>query len=119
MKELVETVMVKSGKIFDAYAVKRDSHYITGMWANITHPNHRQNMRVSPKLPFKRSCLHQRRRRTVGPTMFASPRKFTKNIEPRYLTKNDLNSDYVIIPAEKGRMLFWPSHIPHAVEQGH
>ena len=35
------------------------------------------------------------------------------------MNKNELNSDFVIIPAEKGRMLFWPSHIPHAVEGGH
>ena len=53
-----------------------------------------------------------------GPTLFASPRKFTKNIEPRYTAKNELNSDFIIIPAEKGRMLIWPSHVPHAVEQG-
>jgi Putative 2OG-Fe(II) oxygenase len=32
--------------------------------------------------------------------------------------KNELNSDFIIIPAEKGRMLIWPSHVPHAVEQG-
>ncbi len=117
MKELVETVMVESGKIFDAYAVKRDSHYITGMWANITHPNHRQNMHVHPNCLLS-GLVYIKTPANCGPTMFASPRKFTKNIEPRYLTKNDLNSDYVIIPAEKGRMLFWPSHIPHAVEQG-
>jgi Putative 2OG-Fe(II) oxygenase len=46
------------------------------------------------------------------------PRKFTKNFEPRYTAKNELNSDFIIIPAEKGRMLIWPSHVPHAVEQG-
>jgi hypothetical protein len=55
---------------------------------------------------------------SCGPTMFASPRRFTKNLEPQYLKKNELNADFVVIPAEKGRMLIWPSHVPHSVEQG-
>ncbi|MFN3657911.1 MAG: TIGR02466 family protein [Pseudolabrys sp.] len=117
MKDLVDVVMGEAGKIFDAYAIKRDSHYITSMWANITHPNHRQNMHVHPNCLLS-GLVYIKTPLSCGPTMFASPRKFTKNLEPRYLTKNELNSDFVIIPAEKGRMLFWPSHIPHAVEQG-
>jgi uncharacterized protein (TIGR02466 family) len=55
---------------------------------------------------------------SCGPTMFASPRKFTKQLEPVYTARNELNSDFIIIPAEKGRMLIWPSHMPHAVESG-
>jgi hypothetical protein len=31
MKELVDVIMIESGKILDAYAIKRDSHYITDM----------------------------------------------------------------------------------------
>jgi hypothetical protein len=31
MKELVDVIMIESGKIPDAYAIKRDSHYITDM----------------------------------------------------------------------------------------
>ena len=50
--------------------------------------------------------------------MFASPRRLSKNIEPSYAAKNDINSDFTIFPAEKGRMLIWPSHIPHAQERG-
>ncbi len=34
MKELVDVVMWESGKILDAYAVQRDAHYISNMWAN-------------------------------------------------------------------------------------
>jgi uncharacterized protein (TIGR02466 family) len=117
MKELVDIVMAESGRIFDAYEIKRDSHYITGMWANITHPNNRQNMHVHPNCLLS-GLVYIKAPINCGPTMFTSPRKFTKNIEPQYVNKNELNSDFVIIPAEKGRMLFWPSHIPHAVEGG-
>lgn len=33
MKELVDVVMRESGIVLDAFAIKRDSHYITNMWA--------------------------------------------------------------------------------------
>jgi uncharacterized protein (TIGR02466 family) len=117
MKGLVDVIMQESGKVLDAYAVKRDSHYITSMWANITHPNHRQHMHVHPNCLLS-GLVYIKTPINCGPTMFASPRRLSKNLEPRYLAKNDFNSDFFISPAEKGRMLIWPSHIPHAVEQG-
>jgi uncharacterized protein (TIGR02466 family) len=117
MKELVDVIMEESGRVLDAHAIKRDSHYITSMWANITHPNHRQHMHVHPNCLLS-GLVYIKTPLNCGPTMFASPRRLSKNLEPRYLQKNDLNSDFIIFPAEKGRMLIWPSHVPHAVEQG-
>jgi uncharacterized protein (TIGR02466 family) len=117
MKELVDVIMRESGKVLDAYAIKRDSHYITSMWANITHPNNRQNMHVHPNCLLS-GLVYIKTPTNCGPTMFASSRRLSKNLEPRYLEKNELNSDFFVVPAEKGRMLIWPSHVPHAVEQG-
>jgi uncharacterized protein (TIGR02466 family) len=117
MKELVDVVMEETGKVLDAYAVKRESHYITSMWANITHPNHHQPVHVHPNCLLS-GLVYIKTPLSCGPTMFASPRRFTKNLEPQYLKKNELNADFVVIPAEKGRMLIWPSHVPHSVEQG-
>jgi hypothetical protein len=93
MKELVDVIMFESGNILDAYRIKRESHYITNMWANIANPN-------------------------CGSTVFISPRQLSKNLEPTYLEKNEINSDAFTMPAEKGRMLIWPAYVPHAVEQG-
>jgi uncharacterized protein (TIGR02466 family) len=117
MKELVDIVMLESGKILDAYAVKRDSHYITGMWANVTHPNNSQHMHVHPNCLLS-GLVYIKTPKDCGPTMFASSRRFTKNFEPGYMRRNELNSDFFIVAAEKGRMLIWPSYMPHAVEQG-
>jgi hypothetical protein len=88
MKGLVDVIMAESSSILDFYAINRDSHYIT-------------------KVP--KNC---------GATIFASPRIHSKNIEPTYYKKNEFNADIFSIPPEKGRMLIWPSHVPHAVEQG-
>ena len=112
MKELVDIIMAETGKVFDAIAVRRDSHYITSMWANITHPNHRQDIHVHPNCLLS-GLVYIKTPVNCGGTLFASSRKFTKNLEPQYFQKNDLNSDFIVVPAEKGRMLMWPSHVPH------
>lgn len=117
MKELVDIIMLETGRVLDAIAVKRNSHYITSMWANITHPNHRQDVHVHPNCLLS-GLVYIKTPVNCGGTLFASSRKFTKNLEPQYFAKNDLNSDFIVVPAEKGRMLMWPSHVPHSVEQG-
>lgn len=117
MKELVDIVMREAGRALDALAVKRESHYITNMWGNIGGPNSRGNMHVHPNCLLS-GLVYIKTPMNCGPTMFASPRRFLKNLEPSYSERNDLNSDFIIMPAEKGRVLIWPSHIPHAVERG-
>jgi uncharacterized protein (TIGR02466 family) len=117
MKELVDVIMAESGKILDAYAMKRNSHYITNMWANIANPNRRHSMHAHPNCLLS-GLVYIKTPRNCGPTVFASPRQLSKGLEPTYLKKNEINADVFVIPAEKGRMLIWPSHVPHAVEQG-
>ena len=51
--------------------------------------------------------------KNCGSTVFISPRQLSKNLEPTYLEKNEINSDAFTMPAEKGRMLIWPSYVPH------
>jgi uncharacterized protein (TIGR02466 family) len=117
MKPLVDVIMEESGIILDAFAVKRTSHYITNMWANIANPNRRHSMHTHPNCLLS-GLVYIKTPTNCGPTAFASPRLLGKNLEPTYLKKNEFNSDVFIMPAEKGRMVIWPSHMPHAVEQG-
>jgi uncharacterized protein (TIGR02466 family) len=117
MKPLVDVIMEESGIILDAIAIKRDSHYITNMWANIANPNRRHSMHTHPNCLLS-GLVYIRTPKNCGPTAFASPRMLGKNLEPAYFKKNEFNSDVFVMPAEKGRMVIWPSHMPHAVEQG-
>jgi uncharacterized protein (TIGR02466 family) len=117
MKELVNVIMFESGNILDAYQIKRDSHYITNMWANIANPNRRHHMHIHPNCLFS-GLVYIKTPARCGSTIFVSPRQFSKGIAPAYSGKNELNSDTFVMPPEKGRMLIWPAHIPHAVEQG-
>ena len=82
MKDLVDVIILESGNVLDAFAIKRDSHYITSMWANITHPNHRQHVHVHPNCLLS-GLVYIKTPRNCGPTMFASPRRFSKNLEKR------------------------------------
>jgi len=116
-KELCDVIMVESGRILDAIAVKRDSHYITNMWANIANPNRRHAFHIHPNCLLS-GLVYIKTPKNCGSTMFTSPRQLTKGLEPNYLRKNELNSDVFVMPAEKGRMLIWPSHVPHGVEEG-
>jgi uncharacterized protein (TIGR02466 family) len=117
MQELVDVIMLESGRILDAYEVQRDSHYITNMWANIANPNRRHHMHIHPNCLLS-GLVYIKTPKNCGATMFASPRQLSKGLEPTYRRKNELNADAFVSPAEKGRMLIWPAHIPHAVEQG-
>src|SRR5262245_19547057 len=117
VKDLVDVIMLESGRILDALAVKRDSHYITNMWANIANPNRRHAFHIHPNCLLS-GLVYIKAPKNCGTTVFASPRQLSKNLEPTYWQKNDFNSDVFVSPPEKGRMLIWPSHVPHAVEQG-
>jgi uncharacterized protein (TIGR02466 family) len=117
LQEVSELIMGEAGQILDAYKIKRDSHYITNMWANIANPNRRHHMHIHPNCLFS-GILYIKTPKNCGPTMFASPRQLARMIEPTFTEKNEINSDVFVFPAEKGRMLMWPSYLPHAVEHG-
>jgi hypothetical protein len=59
MKELVAVIISESGYILDAFRIKRDSHYVTNMWANIANPNRRHHMHMHPNCPVERPRLYQ------------------------------------------------------------
>ncbi len=117
MKDLVELVMAESASVLDVLGIKRDSHYITNMWANITHPNRRHGLHMHPNCVLS-GLVYIKTPAKCGPTVFSSPRQMTKNLEFSYFVKNEFNADVFGMVPEKGRMLLWPSHVPHAVDEG-
>lgn len=118
LKEVVDVVLKESAQILDAYMIKRESHYITNMWANINHPNHRHLVHIHPNCLLS-GILYIKTPKDCAPTIFQSPRQLSKMLEPDLAGKNELNADVFVMRAEKGRMLFWPSYLPHGVDHGH
>jgi len=113
MKELVDVVMAEAASILDVYAVHRDSHYVSNMWANIANPNRRHNFHIHPNCLLS-GLVYIKVPKNCGATIFASPRLHAKNLEPDYYKMNEFNADIFSLPPEKGRMLIWPSDLPTA-----
>ena len=95
MKDLVDVIMEESGIILDALAIKRDSHYITNMWANIANPNRRHSMHMHPNCLLS-GVVYIKTPKNCGPIVFASPRQLAKNLEPTYQEKNEFNADVFV-----------------------
>jgi uncharacterized protein (TIGR02466 family) len=116
-KEIADLVLAESHNILNFYRVKRDAHYISNMWGNITHPNHRHHMHIHPNCLLS-GILYVKAPPKCGPTMFVDPRPGARMIQPSYSEIVNQNMSVYVVPAEKGRMLIWPSFLPHAVENG-
>ena len=117
MKELVDLVLAESGKVLDFYKVKRDSHYITNMWGNITHPNHQQALHTHPNCLLS-GIIYVSSPKDAGMTMWADPRSGARMLEPSFSEMNMHNMGRFSVAPEKGVMVMWPSFLPHAVERG-
>jgi uncharacterized protein (TIGR02466 family) len=117
LKELVDLIKKESNEVLNFCKVKRDSHYISNMWANITHPNHRHHLHIHPNCLLS-GILYVKAPKECGPTVFEDPRPGARIIEPAYTEFNAYNSNRFVVAAEKGRMLIWPSYLLHAVDAG-
>jgi len=117
MKEFVDLVMKESGEILNFLRVKRDSHYISNMWANITNPNHRHTLHIHPNCLLS-GILYVRAPKDCGHTAFADPRPAARMLEFAYTEMTPVNMGRFSVAPEKGLLLMWPSFLPHAVESG-
>jgi uncharacterized protein (TIGR02466 family) len=113
-KELNDVILEESGHVLDIYKIKRDSHYISAMWANITSPNRAHHTHTHPNCLLS-GLLYVRTPQGCGQTLFLSPRAFANTISPDLLEKNQFNADSFVYPIEKGRVILWQAHMPHAV----
>ena len=117
MKELVDLVLAESAKVLDFYKVKRDSHYVTNMWGNITRPNHQQALHVHPNCLLS-GIIYVTGPKDAGTTMWGDPRPGVRMLEPSFSEMNVHNMGRFSVAPEKGVMVIWPSFLPHGVERG-
>ena len=117
MKEFCDLVLREAKEVLDVLCVKRESHYISNMWANIAHPNHRHPMHIHPNC-LVCGILYVRTPPNCGGTMFSDPRPGARMLEPSYSEMNRFNMGRFVMVPEKGTMVMWPSFLPHAVDRG-
>lgn len=116
-KDLCEIVLQESNDILNTYRIVRSDHYITAMWANITTQNHRHMFHVHPNSLLS-GIIYVKAPLNCGNIVFSDPRPAARMMEPDYFEMNDLNAGSIQMKPEKGKMIFWPSWLPHGVEKG-
>jgi uncharacterized protein (TIGR02466 family) len=116
-EEMTQLILAETNHVLDFLKVKRDSHYVNGMWANVTDPNHRHPIHIHPNNLLS-GILYIKTPEKCGGTAFPDPRPGARVFEPSYEEIFELNAGNYVHPAIKGLMLIWPSWVPHGVERG-
>lgn len=90
-EELSNLVMRESEAVLNWYGVKRDSHYISNLWGNITNPNHRHPVHMHPNCLLS-GLIYITTPENCGGTAFVDPRPAARMFEPNYHQMNEWNS---------------------------
>lgn len=115
--ELTNVILAESKNFLDFHHVKRDAHYITNMWANVTNPNHRHPVHMHPNCLVS-GLLYVKTPEDCAATSFVDPRPAARVFEPSYTQMFEYNGGVFRHPAQRGTMLFWPAWLYHGVERG-
>lgn len=115
--DIAELAYIQTQEILDFLCVARDDHYITNMWANISKPAHRHMLHIHPNC-YLSGILYIQTPEQCGSTVFYDPRSNARMFEPDFLAENLYNTGTAIIKPEVGKMLIFPSWLPHGVEAG-
>jgi len=113
--ELSNILLTECNNILNFLSVKREAHYITTMWANATNTTHRHMIHTHPNCLLS-GIIHIQSPEGAGATTFADPRPGARVIEFNVNEFNEYNGGVMMLPPEEGKVLIWPSWLPHGVE---
>jgi uncharacterized protein (TIGR02466 family) len=116
-EKLHELVLNECHNFAQWQTLKYEELYVTTMWCNITNPNHRHPVHLHPNSLFS-GIIYLKTPDKCGGTAFVDPRPAARVFEPNYEKMNEFNSGRFTFPAERGKMLIWPSWMSHGVERG-
>jgi uncharacterized protein (TIGR02466 family) len=117
IEEFSNLALAESANFLDFLRVKRDTHYITNMWANVTNPNHRHPVHMHPNCLVS-GLLYIKTPEDCGGTAFVDPRPAARVFEPSYEQMFEYNAGLFRYPAKKGTLLLWPAWLYHGVDRG-
>jgi uncharacterized protein (TIGR02466 family) len=118
LKELCNSILEESSSIFDLFGVKRDSHYINNMWVNIGVHGHHHEYHIHPN-SYLSGILYVKTPILCGDTLFHNPTTHNNMIQPDFNHYDKMNTGKWVMKPEKGKIVFFPSWIPHSVRQGY
>ena len=116
-KELSDLILSNSKHLLDEFGVVRDSHYISNMWAVIQHPSYRHMRHIHPNCLFS-GIFYVRAPENCANIIFDNP-KPTRTLQPDYSFNSAVNSGTWYVKPRAGKIMLWPSDLPHSVDVGY
>ena len=115
--EELSNILLDAAEIaLDEMTIKRDSHYITCMWANTAPIGTAHGEHIHSNSIYS-GVLYLRTPEGSGPTLFTDPRPIVNMLRPDYETPSPLylGARWGQLP-KKGDLIMFPSWLPHSVE---
>lgn len=109
-------ILAESNEVLNFFAVSRDNHYISNMWAHVTKDGHRHAAHIHPN-SYLSGILYLQTPEQCGNTIFLDPRAGSTMIHPDFTEENYFNMNAFIHKPKKGTLLIWNSWLPHMVDQ--
>jgi uncharacterized protein (TIGR02466 family) len=118
MKSFCDEILNKTEFIFNDLGLIRDSHYISNMWFTVSKPSNRQhNRHVHPNCLLS-GVFYVKAPTGCASTNFYNPNPAQEMIRPLYDVPHRYTAKEVSIECKQGRMVIFPSWLPHSVEDG-
>jgi uncharacterized protein (TIGR02466 family) len=116
-KELSDIILNEVNEAMDDYGLIRDEMFINNMWAQIANHNNNHDIHTHPN-SYWSGILYLQTPFLCGQTIFHRDMGEMGLMQPE-LHSNDWNNGRWIITPEAGKMILFPSWLPHSVPQGH
>lgn len=114
-QSLNDLILDESRQILDFHGLRRDSHYITCMWSNVSKVGHSHQIHIHPN-SFYSGVIYLQVPEGSGPLIFVDPRPSINMILPNYTKPQpDLFGSNCRVDPKLGDMYMFPSWAAHGV----
>ena len=115
-EELTNILLSEAERALDILTVKRDSHYIPCMWANVSTVGSAHMEHIHANSMYS-GVVYLQSPKGSQPTIFADPRPGAQMFQPDYENPNPaiLGARWSTT-GERGGIVIFPSWLPHSVQ---
>jgi len=118
MKLFCEEILNKTEIIFSELGLIRDSHYISNMWFTISKPKNQHHTRHIHPNCLLSGIFYVNSPKGCAVTTFYNPNPAQEVLRPNYTSPHRYTDKSRWIDSQQGRMVIFPSWLPHSVEEG-
>lgn len=117
IEKINENILSEVNNILDDLKLIRDTHFLSGMWHNVSSEPYRHHQHIHPNA-FLSGIIYVRTPDKCGPTVFSDPRIQKYVFHPDYSEFNIENSPTFTQYPEKGLVVVFPGWLQHYVDNG-